>query len=269
MSESFLEKLRRIEEIASREEIETQIIKAKTPEGREIRFDMEKEREKWQEFYEKHNLKTDIPEIKLKEEQIKEIQNLIEKGYVDELAIIADELSYSDVEREMTQGYEETRTGGNFDADGGFATLDQQETPSASSGQAKKRFHLVFYKKVKELDQDPFLKQTLNKSPEDIDALFKQLEQEQNIKLQGLSGKDYLVIQRKFVEETETSKDIQDKDRHMDANRWTWCLRSVFPGGHVLGATWHPADRQVELRSGSPDNRDSGRGARSSAILEI
>ena len=256
-----LEQLKQLAEIAQSHETISQLIQAKTPEGKEIVFDLEKERQAWQEFYDQHNLKTHIPDIKLNPEQVKELQDLIEKGYIDDLAIIADELSYQDIEREMTQGYEATRLGDNFKADGGLATLDQQET--------KQGFHLVGYKKVKELDQDPFLKQTLNQSPDDLNALFKKLEQEQNIKLQGLSGKDYLIIQRKFVEETETSKDIQDQDRHMDATKWTWCLRSVFPSGRVLGARWYAGDRRVRLGSYASGARGSGGGARPSAILPL
>ena len=123
-----LEQLQKFADIAQSKETMSQLIQAKTPEGKEIVFDLEKERQAWQEFYDQHHLKTHIPDIKLNPEQIKELQNLIEKGYIDDLAIIADELSYPDIEREMTQGYEETFAGSDFDTDGGLATLDQQET---------------------------------------------------------------------------------------------------------------------------------------------
>ena len=226
-----LEQLKEIADLTEKKEQE--IIKAKNPENQEIEMNLESERQYWQKFYENHNFKdkVDIPEIHLKEEQIKEIQTLIEQGFVDKCAVIPDHLTYAELEPEMSKGYEETYQGSNFKQDGSFATLDEQE-------QAKQpAYRLVFYKKVQNLEDDKILKQTRGKSPDEMDEYLKETNKKLNTDIQGISLKDYLITQREFTETTNPDKNIQDKSRHMDEAGWNWCLKSRFKkSGRVVDA---------------------------------
>ena len=87
--------------------------------------------------------------------------------------------------------------------------------------------------------------------------------QEHNLKLEGLFLKDYLIIQRKFTEETEITKDIQDQKRHLDADNWIWCLKSSFPSsGRLARVYWYPYGHRLSVRAGSPSGSFLGRGAR-------
>ena len=76
------------------EKPEESIIQAKTPEDKDVIFNFDKIRRERQKFYQDHNLKVEIPEIKLSEEQIKEVKTLVEKGYIDDCVIIDDSISY-------------------------------------------------------------------------------------------------------------------------------------------------------------------------------
>ena len=92
-------------------------------------MNLESERQYWQKFYENHNFKdkVDIPEIHLEDKEIKEIEHLIEQGFIDKCAIIPEHLTYQELEPEMTKGYKETYQGDNFQEDGSFAILDKLE----------------------------------------------------------------------------------------------------------------------------------------------
>ena len=246
----------RLEALAKKEERETEII-AQTKEGQEIVFNLEKERQKWQDWYqEKHHFKKiKIPEIRLTKEQSQEIKNLVEQGYVDSCAIIAKKITYQDLEKEMSKGYTETYQNSDFKGGGGWQALNEKET--------KPGFRLVFYQKVKELNQDPILKKTLGKSAKQIKEFLEELKEKQGIELEGLFLKDYLVIQRKFTEETKPSLDIQDDKRHLDADNWAWCLKSSFPSsGRLARVYWYPYGHRLSVRAGSPSGSFLGRGAR-------
>ena len=227
---------------------ETTITAINKETNQEIEINLETERIRWQTFFENHNFKdkVDIPELTLNEEQIKEIQILIEQGFVDKCAVIPDHLIYQELEPEMAKAYEKTGTGSNFDSDGGFDELDKQETPRQSSGQANQQYRLIFYKKVQNLEDDKILKATKGKSPDQIDKYIEQINKQHNTDIQGISLKDYLIIQREFTETINTDKNIQDKSRHMDEQGWSWCLKSRFKkSGRVVDASWFPGDRQL------------------------
>lgn len=224
-------------------EKETSVIRTKTPEKNEISFDLAKEREGWQAWYQGHGFKVEIPEINLSPNEIKEIQDLIEKGYVDACVIVADQISYKDLGRKMTRGYKRTDQEWTFKESGnnGFKGLDRDNQPS-------KKFRLVFFKKVKELDRDPLLAQTIGRSPEQIEEFLEKLKQ-QGLNLESLSFKDYLIIQRKFMEETEPDRHIRDQARHLDVENETFFLKDRFRSGNRVIVKWQPKDYQLNVRA--------------------
>jgi len=253
------DQLKEIMELTEKKE-ET-IIKAINPEKKEIELNLETERQKWQKFYEDHNFKNkvEIPEISLSLENIREIEHLIEQGFIDKWAIIPDHLSYQELEPEMAKGYEETYLWDEFKKDGGFEQLDKQETTE------QPQYRLLFYKQAKELDQDPILKQTLGKSAEDMEEWLAQTNKKEKTNLQGISLKEYLIIQRQFLEQNnpKTKEQIQDQQNHLDVNKWTWCLKSKFPSsGRVAGARWDPRGRRLVVSAADSSDSYSGRGAR-------
>jgi len=251
---------------------ETTITATNKETKKEIEINLEAERQRWQIFYESHNFKNkvEIPELTLTEEQIKEVQTLIEQGFVDKCAIIPDHLTYQELEPEMVKGYVETWTDSDFKSDGGLGELDKLETPQLRSGQANQRYRIVFYKKVQNLDDDKMLKATKNKSPEKMDEELNKINKQHNAKIEGISLKDYLIIQREFTETTNTKQNIQDKSRHMDENGWTWCLKSKFKkSGRVVLASWHPDLHRLDVHAYDASHSLSSFGSRLSRSFEV
>ena len=245
---------------------ETTITATNKETNKEIEINLEAERQRWQTFYESHNFKNkvEIPELTLTEEQIKEVQTLIEQGFVDATAIIPDHLTYQELEPEMSKGYVETYQWDNFKNDGGLATLDQQESIKNPT------YRLIFYKKVQNLGDDKRLKATKNKSPDKMDEELKEINKQHNANIEGTSLKDYLIIQREFAETTNTKQDIQDKSRHMDENGWTWCLKSRFKSsGLVVYASWLPGSRRLHVSARDASDSRSSIGSRLSRSFEV
>jgi hypothetical protein len=247
------QKKKRIEKGATAETIITGTNKET---NQEIEFNLEAERQTWQTFYENHNFKdkVEIPELFLTEEQIKEIQTLIEQGFVDKCAVIPDHLTYQELLPEMAKEYEETYQGSNFKEDKGFDELDKLETPQLRSGQANQQYRLIFFKKAQNLGDDTILKQTKGKSPDKMDEYLKEINKKLNTDIQGISLKDYLVTQRQIFE---------TENKHMDEQGWTWCLKSRFKNsGRVVHAGWSPDHRQLQVHSSDASGSGSHSGSR-------
>jgi len=247
---------------------ETTITATNKETKKEIEINLEAERQRWQIFYESHNFKNkvEIPELTLTEEQIKEVQTLIEQGFVDKCAIIPDHLTYQELEPEMVKGYVETYQGDNFKEDKGFQELDRLEQIKQPT------YRLIFYKKTQGLDSDKKLKGTKGKSPEKMDEELKQINEQYSTDIQGISLKDYLIIQREFVETTNTDKDIQDKSRHMESGSSdvTWCLKSKFKkSGRVVLASWHPDLHRLDVHAYDASHSLSSFGSRLSRSFEV
>jgi len=217
--------------------------------NQEIEFNLEAEKQRWQTFYENHNFKNkvEIPELFLTEEQIKEIQTLIEQGFVDKCAIIPDHLSYKELLPEMAKGYEETYQGSNFKEDGSFAALDQQESVKQPT------YRLIFYKKIQNLDDDKILKATKDKSPDKMGEYLKETNKKLNTDIRGIFLKDYLIMQRQIFE---------TENKHIDESSWSWCLKSRFKSGRGVDAYWDPALRQLSVYSDDASYSDSDDGSR-------
>ncbi len=229
---SLKEQVERLEQ----EKREPQEIKAQTPDNKELVFDLEKARQDFQDWYKEHNLDIEeIPEISLNKEEIEEVKTLIEQGLINDIAIRADKVKYADLNKETAKGYNQTWQSSNFQSDGGFDKLDEQETNpylEANPEEDKPAFHLVFYNNIKELDQDDVLKETLGKSADDLKPWLENINKKHKVNLEGISLKDYLIIQRKYTEQAlEQAKqanpniDIKDKSLDMDAKKWTWCAK--------------------------------------------
>ena len=267
--EQFVAELKELKKQRKRIEkgtAETTITATNKETNKEIEINLEAERQRWQTFYESHNFKdkVDIPELTLTEEQIKEVQTLIEQGFVDATAIIPDHLTYQELEPEMVKGYVETWTDSDFKSDGGFNELDKLESIKQPT------YKIVFYKKVQNLGDDKILKATKNKSPNQMDEELKETNKKLNTDIQGISLKDYLIIQREFTETTNTKQNIQDKSRHMDEDGWTWCLKSRFKkSGHVVEARWVPGGRRLNVYALDASHSDSRVGSRLSRSFGV
>jgi len=191
------------------EEREFAIIKALSPEGKEIVFDFEEIKERWLDFYQKHNIKADIPDIKLTSEQAQEVEKLIEEFGFDKAFIVPEDLpNYSKLHQKTTQGYNPTYQGDNFKKDGSFNGVE--DLPSLGFGKAgqKTGFRLIFTKDAQNTIEDEFFKQTVNLPPEDPGAdndlkrFIENIKQEKGIELEGLALSAYLIYQNEYHERT-------------------------------------------------------------------
>lgn len=234
------------------------VIKALNPEGKEIVFDFEEIREHWQDFYKKHDIKADIPDIKLTQEDRKEVEKLVEKFGFDKAIIIPENLpNYDELHRKMTQGYNQTWQGDNFKEDGSFGEVED----------LKQGFRIIFTKDTQNTIEDDFFKQTVNLPPEDPTAdndlkrFIENIKNEKDIELEGLAFSTYLIYQKEYFERT---------GKHLDADGWTWLIGSKMRrSGRIPFSYWNPALDELYVVASSPARRDSYGGCRLSRSLKI
>ena len=232
------------------------VIRAKTPEGREIIFDMKEIREHWATFYQNHNLPEmaeSLPEIiNLTPEQIARIERLAEQeGFNHFLLLPQNPDQYlPKIKQETSKPLEGLPE--QYIKDGIYllgivrpSFPDQIKTQN----RPEKKAYLVFQKASREVD-----KKTKNKSAKTLCQELKEKD------LHGLTLTEYLLFQRDYTAQNKT---------HPDQSSWAWLLDSELASGEVLVAHWYSGDRQVRIVSRTPDSPDPFLGCRSSAILEI
>ncbi|MBM2818246.1 MAG: 5 protein, partial [Parcubacteria group bacterium] len=202
----------------------TDTISATTLEGKEISFDIKERLRYWGTFYRENKIDwVSLPEsIPLTSDQIAEMTRLMEQGFnhmiiipenlVSEPTIATDSSGkptsitnprYEQLHTLMSEGYNPTFTGGNYDADGKFQ----------GSKDKTSKLRIILTKDVQNLKDDPVFNSTLKKSIED-------LEKDELTKYTGLSESSYLVYQREYHKRT---------GKHLDEDGWTWLPESTRP----------------------------------------
>jgi len=252
-----------------------QIITAKTPENKEIVFEMNKIREHWHNFYKEHNLQEiadSLPEqITLSQEQIQRIQELSKEQGFDTFILLPpnpdqylDKLKQETSDKELAglsekKQYDNKKTYLSGTVKPNFPDkIKTINRPCLSAGRPKDKPYLLFLKSSLEVPDD-----TREQSASDLREQFKKNN------LNGLTLSEYFIFQRNY-----TKTRINDKNPHPDAEYWTWLLDSELSetssgAGQVLRAYWHPDDQQVLVDSDNSSYQHSSRGARSSAMFEL
>lgn len=247
-------------------ESKKQSLYALTPEGREISFDLKEQLRYWSAFYTEHNIDwVSLPEtISLTREQISQMKELMEQGF-DKMLIIPANLvgepeitldpdtgkpqtikneKYQKLHKLMSQEYNPTFTGRNYDSDGKFQ--GSQDTTT--------KLPIILTKDVQNLEDDPLFKETLNQSIDDLNA--NHLE-----RFSGFSESVYLVYQREYFERT---------GKHLDKKGYTWLPESSRPlSSRVPGARWIPGYGGLRFNSYTPDYRLGHLGCRLAGVFEI
>jgi predicted DNA binding CopG/RHH family protein len=268
------DQLREIMEITEKEEEEHTIIRAQTPENKEIVFEMEKIKQHWLDAYEQNKLQELAKElepiaIRLSEQQIKEIQELARKEGFDYFILLP---SIETQEKHLTQIKKQTEKpikglkGKNQYSDQGTYLSDTVKPNFPDNIQTNNRpenkAYLLFLKDTAQVDAE-----TVNKPAEQLRKEFKKKNET------GLTIAEYLLFQRDY-----TQRHINEKKAHPDdyggPGKATRLLDSELDAksslpGQVLYAYWFPGFRQVEVRSYPASYSGSHSGARSSAIFEI
>jgi len=240
-----------LEKIIEGERRGEQIITAKTPEGKEIKFEIKEQLEYWRKFYAEHGIDwIELPgEINVTEKQAKEVKRLIEELGFDKMIIAPARLAgdgkkYEQLHERMSEGYEETYQGDNFKADGGFEDLKNTSD----------KLRIIITKEVQNLEDDELLKETLSKSVDALEAgIFKEK------KVRGIDAATYLVMQREYFERTK---------KHLDEIGWTWLTENRRPvSGRVPVADWQPGSRRLAFDSTTPSYRHVSLGCRLASSL--
>jgi hypothetical protein len=233
-------------------------LRATTPEGREISFDLREQRKYWSDYYREQGPDwVSLPEtIKVGEEQAREMIKLMEQGcdkmiimpenLVDEPEITTDASGkptgmknekYEKLHELMSQGYVTTFTGSNYNQDGKFQGSQDKTT----------RLRIILTKDVQNLEDDPLFKGTLGKSIED-------LEKDELTRFTGFAESSYLVFQREYYKRT---------GKHLDEKGVTWLPESGrLLSGRVAHASWNPDDGRLHFGSDSRARRNDGLGCR-------
>jgi hypothetical protein len=211
--------IKTIEELLS-----TKIISAISPEGKEIKFELKEQLKYWGNFYKDEKVDwITLPEnIKITEEQRKEIERLISEFGFDKMIIIPENLAatgvnYKKLHTLMSKDYNETRQSDNFKADGSFAGLKNKSN----------KLRIILTRDIKELDDDELFKQTLDKKMDELDATNGILTKN---KLKGLDVATYLIYQKEYFKRT---------GKHLDVNSSTWFPEQIrATSGYIPRGYW-------------------------------
>ncbi|MFZ5364582.1 MAG: hypothetical protein ACOZBH_00005 [Patescibacteria group bacterium] len=214
-------------------------IRALTPEGKEVKFELREQLEYWRNFYKEAGVDwAELPEeIKITEEQAKEIERLIEELGFDKMMIIPAGLTgkvgkdgkdenYVKLHEKMSADYNDTYQDPNFEAGGGFEGLRNK-----SNG-----LRIIVTKEVQNLKDNELFKQTLGKSVDDLEGK-KGIFVEKGVR--GIDTATYLVWQREYFKRNK---------KHLDEVGWTWLTEHERPESkpgrpasvRVPGGLWGP-----------------------------
>jgi len=256
-----------------------------TPEGKEVRIELAELARHWNAFYKKHKINwvKPIPEdIKLTEEQAKEMRRQIKELGHDWPIIIPEGLTgqpefeeyeaeeedpktkrkikvkklrlkkpaehYKELHELMSHGYKDkTYYGDNYKNDGNPAVADGV----GASEDRRTGLRIVMARKVKEIKDDNKLKQTINKSVDDLEAkggLFEEWG------VEGMTEAEYLIFQRAYYEET---------GEHLDVNYYIWLAGSKrLSSGRAPVACWHSGVGGLHFSSYASVRRHDDEGCR-------
>ena len=229
-------------------------IAGKTPEGKEVWFDLDEQLEEWRSFYQKHGIDwCELPdEISVTEEEEQEMQRLIEELGFDHMLIIPENLAdtgekYRQLHEKMSEGYNKFFESDWFKEDGSFEGLRNK-----SNG-----LRIILCKNIQELDEDELHESTLNKSVDDLEAedgIFAQNG------VRGMDSAIYLVLQRKYYEQT---------GQHLDSKKWIWLTEHERPAsGRVPYASWDHVHSRLHFCSLQSAHRDTFLGCRLAGSFE-
>ena len=236
-------------------------INGRTPEGKEIRFELREQAKYWNKFYQGEGVEwaEAIPEeIKITPEQEKEMKRMIEELGFDQMIIIPEGLTgeaefeevvdkdgeteirlkkaderYIKLHAKMSFGYKETFQGDDYKADGGLG----------ASRDKRKGLRIILTKEVQTLGEDEIFRETKGKSAKDLEEeVFKEKQ------VTGFTESEYLVYQREYHKRTAKHLD----DCHKE-NCLTWLPGSERPvSGRLPSASWNADDVQLEFSSVAP-----------------
>ena len=246
-------------------------INGRTPEGKEIRFELREQAKYWNKFYQGEGVEwaEAIPEdIKITFEQEKEMKRMIEELGFDKMIIIPEGLTgeaefkevvdkdgkteirlkkaderYIKLHAKMSVGYEETLQSDNYKTDGGLG----------ASRDKRKGLRIILTKEVQTLGEDEIFRETKGKSAEDLEeGVFKEKQ------VTGFTESEYLVYQREYHKRTGKHLDDWQKE-----NCWTWLPGSERPVcGRVPFALWDTDYDRVAFNSNAPASHYEDLGCR-------
>jgi len=76
--------------------------------------------------------------------------------------------------------------------------------------------------------------------------------QDIDVKAEGLSLAEYMILQRSYFDKTQT---------HLDEDGWTWLTKSGS-GSRVVDANWDPGGRQLYVTAHDPSGSHDDLGLR-------
>ncbi len=156
-----------------------------------------------------------------------EIKQEVEKYGFDEILLVPGGLTITDIHKKMSEGYNETYTGSNFDSGGGFEGVIEDK---------KRRIVLIHKNSAQNLKDHSELKKTLNKKAEEFISQGEKM-----------SLTDYLLYQKQYFEQT---------GKHLDEDGWTWLpgstVKNPSGGFRVVCAHWDPGYSQLVVGADDP-----------------
>jgi hypothetical protein len=180
-------------------------ISALSPEGKEVKFELNEELKYWSDFYKNNGIDwVSLPEkIKITREQQKEMERLVAEFGFNKMIVIPENLAatganYEKLHTLMSKGYNDTYLSDIFKKDGhSFSRLKNKSD----------KLRIILTKDVKELDDDRLFKQTLDQAINDLEAEGGILTKN---KLKGFDIATYLIYQREYFKRTR---------KHLDCDR--------------------------------------------------
>lgn len=166
------------------------------------------------------------------ENNIEEIEKAIKENGFDEILLIPEKISLEELNTKMTDVYNETYQDSDFKSGGSFTGAKSQNV---------EKTRIVLAHKTQNLKDRPELEKTLNIQGKDV-------KMDETLTLE-----DYLILQRKYFEET---------GQHLDEDDWTWL--ATKSGARLVLAGWSPGVGQVYVAANDLGAQGGNLGARPS-----
>ena len=251
---------------ALKEKETPKVISVKTPEGKEISFDLREIRENSLAFYRAHNLEEfadALPkEIRLSPESEARLREAMEAGFDRAVLLPNPELQtqttdklFDEMATKPVAGLPDTE---QYTAP--YITDPVKEKKVTNQNRPLLKAYLLLYQSGAIPEETKG--KTFPEAEQELDKLFGK------DKWNGLTLEEYLILQRQECEERQDHEfDVWPVDPNKKSE-WTWLLDSRVPSGCVH-ASWFPRNRQVSVHWSEPKHSLSLLGARPAVVVPL
>lgn len=249
------EKLEPLKEEAERREM----VFTETFEGKDIKIDVRETMKFSKEFYQEHELQELADnlseEIKFSAEAKARIKEALKMGFDRAMILPQTKVQRRSLNAVIEQMAKKPHPGLSDQEQSGFLQIDESAKQSQTRNRPAKAYMLMY-------QSQPIPPETKGKTPDQLETLFQQK------KWNGLTMSEYLILQRRELEERKNHSFDALKGNDPEKSQWSWLLDSHVSSLGVVHASWGQG-RTVNVDFNGFDRSSSWKGARPTVVVEL